>query len=134
MIAIISAIAVFNLLCTGTQVQGSGKVTSQLAEALGTGRAIPEGAHSSFSEEIRVDLNRSRWCFHAQCSITFPIDRMTEDMLRFAKGCDGAACTNFEVDRETGEFRYRELIGDLLTTATGTCRRRPSPGLPKPKF
>jgi hypothetical protein len=123
---------VFNLLCSGSQVEWSRD--APLAERLS--RSVEPGR--PYQIEFRVDLDRRRWCFHDACDISFAIASISDTKLTLLSNDDRASGFRFgrhiEANRETGEFLMRRTSVKTIELTEGTCQRRPSPGLPKPKF
>lgn len=121
MAAFTTAVAAFNLICTGTFT--SGKI-------LEIGQ--PE---SAVKLVLRIDLDSNRWCF-GDCRSTAVIKQVADTSIIFRMAKDDDGDDLFSVNRETGDFidRTRNFAINWITMTRGNCEKAPFTGFPVRKF
>ncbi|WP_313536473.1 hypothetical protein [Sphingomonas sp.] len=119
----LQAVAAFNLVCTGNSV--SGRIDDFKTFE----------AKSPFKREIRVDLERMRWC-DDECTATRPIKSFTETGIVFDLKEEAGLETWHMVNRESGSYilRVRGSEINYVRMDTGSCERAPFTGFPTRKF
>lgn len=134
--ASVASAAAFNLLCTGQVLLYSTEAPREAGLAAALDAIVnpkPIKPPTAFQAEYRVDLKRGRWCLHDLCDQSFQLDNVTDGELVLAYSADRKGLT-ITVNRETGAYYRRSDQPDGFTEVRGQCVRRPTPGLPKPKF
>lgn len=120
-ITVIAAVALFNLVCSGTH--SSGKIFD---------RAVPETPKKMV---LRVDLDGRRWCT-GPCLTTSRISEVTENQVTLSESRNGPRSQKFSIDRETGEFVdvWIDWNADWRILDAGFCVKSEFTGFPARKF
>jgi hypothetical protein len=119
---VLTAIAAFNLVCTGTHT--SGVILGQKT------RDTP------MQTVVRVDLDAKRWC-SGDCENTSAIIEVTAIAIIFNQREDKYGDEAFFVNRETGKFTDRTRIwwpAEQVDLTRGTCVKADFSGFPTRKF
>lgn len=119
--SVISTVAAFNLICTGTI--SSGKLFDFTTPS------------TEVSLVLRVNLDAKRWC-SGDCYKTAPIYETTATNIVFTHSEDKNGDKIFAVNRENGEFtdRTRSWLINWVSLTQGKCERSKFTGFPSQKF
>ena len=118
--AALATAAAFNLICTGTEMDG--RIPARVADA---GKGVP------FSVVYRVDLQRSRYCSEA-CRAIERIDSVSNVTIdfrvpRFGPGPPGRETIFY---RRTGVYSDSFTLRGRSLMRIGRCRRAAFTGFP----
>lgn len=113
----LTALAAFNLICTGTLRTGP------------IGLAMPEAGGEPYTITYRVDLASNLWCSD-ECASLEPIVLVTDTelLLREAHVPSGGRTTI--VGRLVGLFADTSIDGNIATLRSGRCEQAPFTGFP----
>jgi hypothetical protein len=113
----LTAIAAFNLICTGTLRTGP------------LGLALPEAGGEPYTITYRIDLASNRWCSD-ECASLEPVVLVTdtEILLRESHVPSGGRTTI--VGRVVGLFADTSIEGNIATLRSGRCEQGQFTGFP----